>query len=137
MAVRKAFLQVVGRGHIRDQDPDYVLGLAALGLVGDNLGRLRTAEADSPVLAVEGSREIAEALAGEVYYNPHHHEEDQEADSDHHGEEEDQEDRRNWVGVVDRGPEDSPAGEEGLRTEDTVVLQNKKVSVCIMKGNWT
>lgn len=106
----------------QDQDQDHVLRLA-LGLVGGNLGlgRLRTAVAGTPVLE-EGSREIAEALAGEVCYNPHHHEEDQQAGSDHPGE---GEDRRNWVGVAGKGPEDSPAG-EGLRTEGTVVLHTKE-----------
>lgn len=135
MVVRRALLQVVVHGHIRDQDRDrdYVLDLE-LDPVGGNLDHLRKAAVDNPVLVLEGSREIAEALAGEVCYTPHLPEdgqegrEDREADSNHLGVEED---RQTPVDVADREAEDSPAAGEGLHTEDTGVLQ-KGVSDCVM-----
>lgn len=130
MVVRKALPRVAGHGHIRDQERDYVLGLE-LDPEEENLGWPRKAVADSPVLALEGGREIAGALAGEVCYTPRRPEEGQGADSNHPGHPGVEEGRQSWVGVADREAEDSPA-EEALHKEGTGVLRTK-VSDCVMR----
>lgn len=127
MVVRRALPRVAGHGHIRGQERDYVLGLE-LDPEEDNLGWPRKAAADSPVLALEGGREIAGALAGEVCYTPRRPEEGQEADSNHPGAEEG---CQSWEGVADREAEDSPA-EEALRMEGTGVLHTR-VSDYVMR----